>query len=117
MQSNLTREIDQTLDQLIENAEAISQVELADLSEIELESFQKTQESLLQHLLHVDELLSKKQKESLKQHPRTAALQIQEKKKRFQELNEEFEKELKAADPIKFICKRKTKKVIAKSLS
>ena len=59
----IVQEIDKTLDQLIQNAEVISVAELQDLSEAELEAFQKTQESLLQRLMHMDELLSIKSKD------------------------------------------------------
>lgn len=49
-------EIDDTLGKLARNAEALQDVERSSLSEVELEAFQKTQESLLHHLLHMDEL-------------------------------------------------------------
>ena len=46
-------EIDGTLDQLIRNAEVIQKVDMLDLTETEIEAFKKTQESLLQHLMHM----------------------------------------------------------------
>jgi hypothetical protein len=54
MNSTIIQDIDQTLDQLIRNAEAIHNIELSDLSEFEREAFEKTQESLLQNLLRAD---------------------------------------------------------------
>lgn len=53
-------EIDATLDQLIQNAEALQRANIQDLSEMEIEAFQKTQESLVHHLLHMDQRLSEK---------------------------------------------------------
>ena len=50
-------EIDATLDRLIQNAEAIADVDINELTVTELEAFQKTQESLVQHLLHTDQRL------------------------------------------------------------
>ena len=55
---DIVQEIDKTLDQLIQNAEVISKADFTELSDTELEAFQKTQESLLQHLLHMDQFLS-----------------------------------------------------------
>ena len=116
MGQNLVQEIDQTLDLLIKNAEMISQVDLKDLSEFELAGFQKTQESLLHHLLHVDSLLEKTTKLEKKFHPKTAAVQIQEKKKRFDQLNQEFNQELLTVKNKPIICKRKAKKLISRSI-
>lgn len=114
MTQNLVQEIDQTLDQLIRNAEAISEVELKELSEPELEGFQKTQESLIQHLFHVDELLATKQKAAKIPQFRTASTQIQAKKQRFETLHTEFKQELQKVEKIPIICKRKCKKVLLK---
>ena len=114
MSQNLVQEIDQTLDQLIRNAEAITQVELKELSESELEGFQKTQESLMHHLLHVDELLATKQKAAKIPQFRTASTQIQAKKQRFETLHTEFKQELQKVEKVTIICKRRSKKVFLK---
>lgn len=50
-------EMDATLDQLIENATTIQNISLKNLQSHEIEALQKTQESLLAHLIHMDGLL------------------------------------------------------------
>jgi hypothetical protein len=80
-------EIDTTLDQLIQNAETIQNVELKELSETEVNAFQKTQESLLQHLLHMDQFLETKRKNLRIQDKRSAGFKIQEKLLKFEKLN------------------------------
>lgn len=50
-------DIDATLDQLIQNAEAVRKVSLKMLSEQEVSSLQKTQESLLARLMDMNKLL------------------------------------------------------------
>jgi|SRR5579872_4840319 len=80
-------EIDTTLDQLIQNAEAVQDVELADLSETEVEAFQKTQESLLQHLLNMDQFLDSKRKNLKIPDSRSASCRIQEKITKFEKLD------------------------------
>jgi DNA gyrase/topoisomerase IV subunit A len=78
-------DIDETLDQLIKNAEAIQDISLNTLYANEVEALQKTQESLLAHLVHMDTLMksekpiSEKKKEGL-----------QEKISRFGRLNASF---------------------------
>ncbi len=82
--------IDNTLDQLIKNAEVMSNAEKKELSSIEIESFEKTQESLLAKLLYIDEQLSEKT-ELLNIKKRTApSYKIQEKLQYFQKLNDRF---------------------------
>ena len=68
-------EIDETLERLIHNADTMSQVKKTTLAGHEIEAFQKTQESLLEHLLHMDELFALQQKPSL---PPTRTFKIQE---------------------------------------
>ena len=79
-------DIDATLDQLICNAEVIDRIEVRELSETEVEGFQKTQESLLARLIHMDDLLDKK-KGMLRKKPSST---IEEKLIRFSELNEKL---------------------------
>ncbi len=95
-------EIDKTLDQLIRNAEVISGVDLTELAENELEAFQKTQESLLQHFIHMDQKLGKQIKEKR---------QVQEKLARFEKLKSRYSKHIDDTltnRPI--ICKRRAKR-------
>ncbi len=80
-------EIDITLDRLIQNAETIQGVELNALSEVEIDAFQKTQESLLHHFLHMDQQLKERQKSPLRSSKR---LKIQEKFQKFEGLKKEF---------------------------
>lgn len=53
-------QMDKTLDQLIKNAKVIRHVPTNKLEAHELDALQKTQESLLAHLMHLDELLNEK---------------------------------------------------------
>jgi len=106
----IVQEIDKTLDQLIRNAEAISNIDLKDLSDSELEAFQKTQESLLQHLMHMDQSLGSKQ-HMAKLDRRSANYKIQEKLLKFEHLKSNYNKQLTdtlSRRPI--VCKRKAKR-------
>ena len=58
----ILQEIDVTLDQLIKNAAALTEVSNDPLYESEVQALNKTQESLLAHLLHLDQFLKDKQK-------------------------------------------------------
>ena len=91
LELEIVQNIDTTLDQLICNAEAFSKAELKDLSEIELDAFEKTQESLLQHLLQMDQILAKSQKP---QDKRSASFQIREKRARLEKLKSQYSKGL-----------------------
>lgn len=75
----ILQEIDQTLDQLIENASAVSSTTLERLDQIEREAFEKTQESLLAHLVHMDEKLANKRQNLKKMHKYSSQLEIQRK--------------------------------------
>lgn len=59
-------DIDATLDQLIENADIIKRVSLSSLFTSEVEALQKTQESLLARLMHMNDLLKSEKSESEK---------------------------------------------------
>jgi hypothetical protein len=87
----IVQNIDITLDQLIRNAEVLSKAELRDLSDTELDAFQKTQESLLQHLIQMDEILQNKHKP---QDKRAAMIQIREKRARFDTLKSQYTQSL-----------------------
>ncbi len=86
----IVQNIDTTLDQLIRNAEVLCNAELQKLSDTELDAFQKTQESLLQHLLQMDQILEKKKT----QDKRLSIVQIREKRKRFDSLSSQYKKSL-----------------------
>jgi hypothetical protein len=79
-------EIDATLERLIRNAETLNGFSLTDLSEIELEAFQKTQESLLHHLLRFDQEYETERKSLTKINERSVAFKIQQKYQRFEKL-------------------------------
>lgn len=83
-------EIDTTLDRLIRNAEAIQNVALEDLSETELEGFQKTQESLLQHLLTMDQMFEQKPSVVPVPDRRAARFKIQDKLLKFDRLKKGY---------------------------
>ena len=99
----VVEEIDQTLDQLIRNAEVISGAQLNDLSESELDAFQKTQESLMNHLLQMNECLI--------QVTRTASYKLHEKRVRFEALKQSYSQDLtEALECRPILCKRRGKK-------
>lgn len=87
-------EIDTTLDQLIQNAELIQDVELKELSETEITSFQKMQESLLHRLLHLDEFFETRKLDQKIFHKQSGRYKIQEKLLKFEKLKKEYKKNL-----------------------
>ena len=97
-------DIDITLDQLIRNAEVLRDASVKVISENEVESLQKMQESLLSHILLMDTLLSKKKKQELLQ--KKAAQQIQQKIATFSRLNLKLIKSVAS----KFTVKSKRRK-------
>lgn len=104
----LYQAIDQTLDQLIKNAETIAHVDLADLTETELDAFQKTQESLLHHLLHIDAKLAEKKAKA-----RIASPLLQQKRQRFDALHSHTSRRLAAASSARaLLSKRRAKRFI-----
>ena len=90
-------EIDSTLDHLICNAEAIEQANLSNLSEVEIEAFQKTQESLLHHFLNLDSCLEAQREGLKKPCQKTAAEKLQVKKDRFEKLKRSYSGSLERA--------------------
>lgn len=107
-------EIDTTLDRLICNAEAIQSVDINDLSETEIEAFQKTQESLLQHLIHMDQFLETKRNSLRLQDKRSASYKIQEKLLKFEKLKSSYHKNIAetAARKTEILLKRRSKKLL-----
>ena len=79
-------DIDATLDQLIENASVIKHISVSTLFTSEVEALQKTQESLLARLVHMNDLL-KGQKKSDEGEKEESFSSIEQKILRFGKLN------------------------------
>lgn len=105
-------EIDATLDQLIRNAEIIQKVNLEELSETEIEAFQKTQESLLHRFLHLDQHLESKKKAIRIQDKRCASVKIQEKLSKFEKLKSVYHKNIQEVSKRPILSKRKGKRLL-----
>ncbi len=106
-------EIDGTLDQLIRNAEVIAKVDLKDLSETEIEAFKKTQESLLQHLMHMDEFLVVKRNSLKLQDKRSASFKIQGKLLQFEKMKTSYHKSLsQLQSKMPILSKRRSKRFL-----
>jgi hypothetical protein len=71
IQSNedILTEIDSTIDQLLENGKALKKISLKPSYQEEMLALEKTQESLIAHLMHLDEMLKKKDRVYTKQEP------------------------------------------------
>lgn len=112
--AEIYQEIDQTLDQLIANAEAIVEISISDLSSLELQAFKNTQESLLQHFLHLDESLEKKRLLLKTPQTKSSRSQILEKMNRFEFLKKNYQNEMQNALIKKsdILSKRRAKKVL-----
>lgn len=80
-------DIDQTLDQLIENADIINRISFNALFTSEVQALQKTQESLMARLMHMHELLEKDQKQQMNTKKINPLNQIEKKLKEFGQLN------------------------------
>lgn len=106
-------EIDSTLDRLICNAEAVQNVNFTDLSEAEIEAFQKTQESLLHHFMYMDQILETKTKTLKIQDKKSARNQIQQKLVKFEKLKESYHREMTLIRKSEMLSKRRCKKVLA----
>jgi len=109
MNEQIIQKMDQTLDQLIQNAEALSRTDLQTLCETELEAFQKTQESLLHHLLHMDQLMSKKTS-SNPQDPRLAINRLRKKRTHFLSLASKYEPQMNERQEKRSILSKRRKK-------
>jgi hypothetical protein len=106
-------EIDGTLDQLIRNAEVIQKVDLKQLNETEIDAFQKTQESLLQHLMHMDQFLVTKRNSLKLQDKRSANFKIQEKLLRFEKMKNSYHKSLNdVRSKTAILSKRRSKRLL-----
>ncbi|MCL6756235.1 MAG: hypothetical protein M3A24_03650 [Candidatus Rhabdochlamydia oedothoracis] len=80
-------DIDQTLDQLIENADIINRISFNALFTSEVQALQKTQESLMARLMHMHELLEKDKKPQTPTKKANPLNQIENKLKEFGQLN------------------------------
>jgi hypothetical protein len=106
-------EIDSTLDQLILNAETIQDVDPKDLYETEIDAFQKTQESLLQHLMRMDQILVEKRNSLKIPDKRSAAYKIQEKIQKFEQLKTRYHKTItENRNKRSILSKRRSKKLL-----
>jgi len=111
-------EIDTTLDQLIRNAETLQGAELRDLSEIEIDAFQKTQESLLHHLMHMDQVYETKKMNLRKPNPKSASYKIQEKLTRFEKLKDDLNNSIeKISKKHPILSKRRGKRLLRSALN
>ena len=106
-------EIDGTLDQLIRNAEVIQRVDVKALSETEIDAFQKTQESLLQHLIHMDQFLVAKRNDLKLQDKRSAGFKIQEKLLKFETMKRSYHNSFAAIrNKMPILSKRRSKRLL-----
>jgi len=65
----LLAEIDSTIDQLVENGETLKRISVDPQYEVESAALEKTQESLLAHLMHLQAYLQEKGEEPPKIDP------------------------------------------------
>lgn len=100
----ILQEIDITLDKLIENA---TLMKTTSLKKEEMENFQKTQNSLLETLLHLNTLLEEKSKTLKIQNLDQRKQSFAQKLKQFQNLNSHFIKN--ASEKLRLIKKGKRK--------
>ncbi len=82
-------DIDATLDQLIENADVMKIVSIESLFTCEVEALQKTQESLLARLVHMNDLLNDKKKNE-ESSDKGSFNSIEQKVLKFGKLNEQM---------------------------
>ncbi|HLB52228.1 MAG TPA: hypothetical protein VJK48_00775 [Chlamydiales bacterium] len=107
-------EIDTTLDQLIQNAEALQKANIQELSETEIEAFQKTQESLIHHFLYMDGCWTEKKKNLKVLNQRSAQCKIQEKLGKFEKLKSACSQTLSkgCSNRASLILKRRSKRLL-----
>jgi len=110
--AEILMEIDATLDRLIQNAEAITGTLIDELSITEIEAFQKTQESLIQHLLHTDERLKLEKK--VTPDKRSASYKIAEKRAKFEKLKSSYHKTISETveKKLPILSKRRNKRFL-----
>ncbi len=106
-------EIDATLERLIQNAESLNEANLEDLTETEIDAFKKTQESLLHHLIHMDQTFETKRKSLSIKNERSASCRIEKKHQRFEKLSATINDTIqKAEKKLPVFSKRNKKRII-----
>ena len=106
-------QIDVTLENLIQNAETIQRVDFKELSEEEVDAFQKTQESLIHHLMNVDQTFETRRIQLRVQDKKSAGYKIQEKRIRFEKLKNEVNNTIQiTAKKLPLLVKRRGKRVL-----
>lgn len=88
-------DIDTTLDQLIQNAATINRISFDTLFANEMEALQKTQESLLARLIHMNDLLDQDEKRSCFRKKPVVYSSIENKITQFGKLNNELMDQVK----------------------
>lgn len=83
-------DIDTTLDQLIQNAATINRISFDTLFANEMEALQKTQESLLARLIHMNDLLDQDEKRNYFRKQPVVFSSIESKITQFGKLNNEL---------------------------
>ena len=106
-------EIDATLEHLIRNAESLNGVNLEDLTETEIDAFQKTQESLLHHLIHMDQTFETKRNSLSIKNERSVSCRIQKKHQHFEKLTASLNNTIQRAEKkLPLFAKRNKKHLI-----
>ncbi len=89
---DILSEIDETIDQLIKNGKVLKKIETKEYYEREAQALEKTQESLLAHLIHMDELLKNKKTSNTASHDTLLTSDVHKKLGRSGYLNNLLEK-------------------------
>ncbi len=115
---DILMEIDATLDRLIRNAEALSGVAIEELTVTEIEAFEKTQESLIHHLLNADQKLEAARKGLSTLDKRSATYKIAEKRAKFEKLHSSYHKAIAHTieKKLPILSKRRSKRFLNLSL-
>ena len=110
---DLLAEIDATLEHLICNAETLQGVDFEDLTEEEIDAFQKTQESLIHRLMNMDQAFETRRVQLRVQDKKSAGYKIQEKRIRFEKLKNEVNNTIQiTAKKLPLLVKRRGKRVL-----
>jgi hypothetical protein len=97
LSSEIISEIDSTLKMLIKNAEIFQGADINQLSELEIDAFQKTQESLLHHFLFMDQALEINRNNLRVPDKRSVSYKIKEKFSRFEKLKNQIDHTIRIA--------------------
>lgn len=109
-QEEIYIEIESTIDQLIENAEAMNRALKTELTQVEIDAFQNTQESLLAHLIYMDRTLESQRKELKLPNEKSISSKLKKKMTKFEELNKQFIKHLPGSMPVIHFQKKSGRK-------